>query len=232
MTSRVGVTEWHGQQCRKLHSGRATQELTRVAYYRNHVKYKRISESRWQAVKKANVLSALNCLENGFPLQSVLHSRLETFHFGLHSTLLRIWYIRSDWWTLTNGSDVMNTTSHRVYQTGEGERGSEVAANDLGRLRIRLYNSWTDPFRKRSTSLYVTSKGKARFLPKKVSAKHCTQRARSCPQFPRSTHGTPGTMTPLLARKTVAFYDSDPLWDPSNNKILDIKCVCFQFREN
>ena len=32
----------------------------------------------------------------------------------------------------------MNTTSHRVYQTGEGERGSEVAANDLGRLRIRL----------------------------------------------------------------------------------------------
>ena len=38
-------------------------------------------------------------------------------------------------------SDVMNTTSHRVYQTGEGERGSEVAANDLGRLRIRL-PSW------------------------------------------------------------------------------------------
>ena len=33
----------------------------------------------------------------------------------------------------------MNTTSHRVYQTGEGrERGSEEAANDLGRLRIRL----------------------------------------------------------------------------------------------
>ena len=32
----------------------------------------------------------------------------------------------------------MNTTSHRVYQTGEGERGSEVAANDLGCLRIRL----------------------------------------------------------------------------------------------
>ena len=29
----------------------------------------------------------------------------------------------------------------------------------------------------------------------------------SRPQFPQSTHGTPGTMTPLLARKTVAFYD-------------------------
>ena len=26
-----------------------------------------------------------------------------------------------------------------------------------------------------------------------------------------STHGTPGTMTPILARKTVAFYDSDTL---------------------
>ena len=35
-----------------------------------------------------------------------------------------------------------------------------------------------------------------------------SQRARSCPQFPRSTHGTPG--------KTVAFYDSDPLRGPSN----------------
>ena len=34
----------------------------------------------------------------------------------------------------------MNTTSHRVYQTVEGERGSEVAANDLGRLRIRLFD--------------------------------------------------------------------------------------------
>ena len=32
----------------------------------------------------------------------------------------------------------MNTTSHRVYQTGEAKRGSEDAANDLGRLRIRL----------------------------------------------------------------------------------------------
>ena len=30
----------------------------------------------------------------------------------------------------------------------------------------------------------------------------------SRPQFLQSTHGTPGTMTPLLARKTVAFYDS------------------------
>jgi len=34
----------------------------------------------------------------------------------------------------------MNMTSHRVYQTGEGERGSERAANDLGLLRIGLWN--------------------------------------------------------------------------------------------
>ena len=39
-----------------------------------------------------------------------------------------------------------------------------------------------------------------RFLPK--------TRASSRPQFPRSKHGTPGTMRPLLARKSVAFYDS------------------------
>ena len=31
--------------------------------------------------------------------------------------------------------------------------------------------------------------------------------SRSRPQFPRSTHRTPGTMTPLLARKSVAFSD-------------------------
>ena len=32
MRSRVGVTVWHGRQCRTPHSDRATQELTRVAY--------------------------------------------------------------------------------------------------------------------------------------------------------------------------------------------------------
>ena len=32
--------------------------------------------------------------------------------------------------------------------------------------------------------------------------------SRSRPQFPRSTHGTPGTMTPVLETKTVAFSDS------------------------
>jgi len=36
-----------------------------------------------------------------------------------------MWYIRSDLVEIDNGSDVMNTTSHRVYQTGEGERGRE-----------------------------------------------------------------------------------------------------------
>jgi len=40
----------------------------------------------------------------------------------------------------------MNTTSHRVYQTGEGERGSEEAVNDLGRLRIRLYDRQHEHF--------------------------------------------------------------------------------------
>ena len=46
----------------------------------------------------------------------------------------------------------------------------------------------------------------ARYLPKlSVTSELCRV---SRPQFPLSTHGTPGTMTPLLARKTVAFYDS------------------------
>ena len=46
----------------------------------------------------------------------------------------------------------------------------------------------------------------ARYLPKRsVTSERCRV---SRPQFPQPTHGTPGTMTPLLARKTVAFYDS------------------------
>ena len=46
----------------------------------------------------------------------------------------------------------------------------------------------------------------ARCLPKlSVTSEQCRV---SRPQFPQSTHGTPGTMTPLLARKAVAFYDS------------------------
>ena len=103
------------------------------------MKYKRISESRWQAVKKANVLSAFNCLENGFstPKRFAQSTRNLPFWITFHSSQDMV---RSDWWKLTNGSGVMNTTSHRVYQTGEGERGSEVAANDLGRLRIRLWS--------------------------------------------------------------------------------------------
>ena len=67
--------------------------------------------------EETNVLRALNCSENSFfTPKRFLHSRLETFHFGLryiHSTLLGIWYISSDWWLMTKGSDVMNTTSHR-----------------------------------------------------------------------------------------------------------------------
>ena len=46
----------------------------------------------------------------------------------------------------------------------------------------------------------------ARYLPKlSVTSEQCRV---SRPQFPQSTHGTPGTMTPLLARRSVAFYDS------------------------
>ena len=45
----------------------------------------------------------------------------------------------------------------------------------------------------------------ARYLPKLSVSEQCRV---SRAQFPQSTHGTPGTMTPLLARKTVAFYDS------------------------
>ena len=78
------------------------------------------------------------------------------------------------------------------------------------------YKSRTDPFGKRSASLYARWTYKARYLAKLSSQKteFCHQRAmsrspsRSPPQFPWSTHGTPGTMTPLLARKFVAFYDS------------------------
>ena len=50
------------------------------------------------------------------------------------------------------------------------------------------------------------------YLPKLSSQniEFCHERAtsRSRPQSPRSAHGTPGTMTPLLARKSVAFSDS------------------------
>ena len=71
--------------------------------------------------------------------------------------------------------------------------------------------SRTDPFGKRSTSLYATGTFMAQYLPKQCRV--------SRPQFPQSTHGTPGTMTPLLARKTVAFYDSGfPTEAPSGNR--------------
>ena len=41
--------------------------------------------------------------------------RLELFRERFfHSKAFGMWYIRSDWWKLTNNSDVMNTTSHRV----------------------------------------------------------------------------------------------------------------------
>ena len=62
-------------------------------------------------------------------LASHLHCRLETrltFHFGLHSThstLLGCGTSALIGGNLTNGSDVMNTTPHRVYVRREGREG-------------------------------------------------------------------------------------------------------------
>ena len=77
-----------------------------------------------------------------------------------------MWYIRSDWWKLTNDSDVMNTTSHRVYQTGEGERGSEDAANDLGRLRIRLQRAGMSAVRRSDENEH-----EQKFLPARFASR-------------------------------------------------------------
>ena len=58
----------------------------------------------------------------------------------------------------------------------------------------------------------------ARYLPKlSVTSEQCRV---SRPQFPQSTHGTPGTMTPLLARKTVAFYGSG---FPTEARVMTIR---------
>ena len=46
----------------------------------------------------------------------------------------------------------------------------------------------------------------ARYLPHSFTREQCRV---SCPQFPRCTHGTPGTMGPgTFCAKTVAFSDS------------------------
>ena len=51
-------------------------------------------------------------------------------------------YAHCVWLLLYNRySDVNDTTSHRTISDGRGERGSEGAANDLDRLRIRLTDS-------------------------------------------------------------------------------------------
>ena len=64
----------------------------------------------------------------------------------------------------------------------------------------------------------------ARYLPKlSVTSEQCRV---SRPQFPQSTHGTPGTMTPLLARKTVAFYDSG---FPTEARVITHFCPCHVF---
>ena len=44
----------------------------------------------------------------------------------------------------------------------------------------------------------------------------------SHPKFPLSMHGTPGTMTPLLATKPLAFYDSGFL---SQARVINLKHI-------
>ena len=44
-------------------------------------------------------------------------------------------------------------------------------------------------------------------------------------QFPWSTHGTPGTMTTLLATKTLAFYDSG---FPTEARVTKLTLICTQ----
>ena len=63
-----------------------------------------------------------------------------------------------------------------------------------------------------------------------------SEQCRVCrPQFPQCTHGTPGTMTPLLAGKTVAFYDSG---FPTEARVTSLplpperlfcSCLCIQW---
>ena len=65
----------------------------------------------------------------------------------------------------------------------------------------------------------------ARYLPKLSATSELCRVSR--PQFPQSTHGTPGTMTPLLARKTVAFYDSG---FPTEARVIIIIIIIFNQR--
>ena len=64
--------------------------------------------------------------------------------------------------------------------------------------------------------------------PNSVTSEQCRV---SSPQFPRSMHGTPGTMTPLLARKTVAFSDLG-FPRPSNKSIMYKSRASTAFCEN
>ena len=49
----------------------------------------------------------------------------------------------------------------------------------------------------------------------------------SLPHFPWSTHETPGTMTPLLATKTLAFYDSGFLTEARVINVTNILFIGF-----
>ena len=80
-------------------------------------------------------------------------------------------------------------------------------------LAFKQYNSWTDPFWKRSTSLYVWWTYKARFLPKLSSQNTAfCHEERAMPPFSSPAFMVYAWNTwdhdPLLATKTPAFYDS------------------------
>ena len=67
---------------------------------------------------------------------------------------------------------------------------------------------------KKKTSLYVRWTYKARYLPRlslqNTAFSHERAMSRFRPQFPRSTHGTPGAKTHTLGNKEwLTFYDSN-----------------------
>ena len=100
------------------------------------------------------------------------------------------------------------------------------------------YNSRSDPFGKRLTSLYARWTNKARYLPHHI---FCDERAmlRCRPQLPRSTHGTPGTITlyphhplpppPFSDKEQFPFSDSgfpsEALLNSTNYLVKDLTTV-------
>jgi len=88
----------------------------------------------------------------------------------------------------------------------------------LIRQAFKQYNSWVNPFRKRSTSSSslsqtVLSKHSTLYITLLFTKLEERELSHSHPQFPRTTLGTPGTMTPHLAinyadDERLPFFDS------------------------